>query len=124
MEEFLAPTLEQLEQNLSKQVIVLFQTYLGHQLNRVSCKLVDKTLTIVAEDSITRLEKFLTQSDRHELAKQVRVALLKALEPQIMSLIEEVVKVPVIDVMYDSVFESSRTSIVAILAATPDIVSS
>lgn len=120
MEEFLAPTLEQLEQNLSQQVIVLFQTHLGHHLDRVSCKLVDGSLTIVAEDSITRLEEFLTQSDRHELAKQVRVALLKALEPQIISLIEEVLKVPVVDVMYDSVFDTGRTSIVAILAATPE----
>jgi len=124
MEESLAPTLEQLEQNLSQQVIVLFQTYLGHQINKVACKLAEKSITIVAEDSITRLEKFLSQSDRYELAKQVRVALLKALEPEIKLLIEEVLNVPVIDVMYDSGFETGRTSIVAVLAATPDFFSS
>jgi uncharacterized protein YbcI len=93
---------------------------LGHQLNKVSCKLGEKSITIVAEDSITRLEKFLSQSDRYELAKQVRVALLKALEPEIKLLIEEVLNVPVIDVMYDSGFETGRTSIVAVLAATPN----
>ena len=124
MEESLAPTLEQVEQNLSQQMIVLFQTYLGHHLDTVACKLAEKSITIVAEDSITRLEKFLSQSDRYELAKQVRVALLKALEPEIKLLIEEVVNVPVVDVMYDSVFQTGRTSIVAILAATPDMVSS
>ena len=120
MEESLAPTLEQLEQNLSQRVIVLFQTYLGHHLDRVACKLAEKSITIVAEDSITRLEKFLSQSDRYELAKQVRVALLKALEPEIKLLIEEVLNVPVVDVMYDSVFDTGRTSIVAILAAPPN----
>ena len=120
MEESLAPTLEQLEQNLSQRVIVLFQTYLGHHLDRVACKLAEKSITIVAEDSITRLEKFLSQSERYELAKQVRVALLKALEPEIKLLIEEVLNVPVIDVMYDSGFDTGRTSIVAILAATPN----
>ena len=120
MEESLAATLEQLEQNLSQRVIVLFQTYLGHHLDRVACKLAEKSITIVAEDSITRLEKFLSQSDRYELAKQVRVALLKALEPEIKLLIEEVLNVPVVDVMYDSVFDTGRTSIVTILAAPPN----
>ena len=120
MEESLAPTLEQVEQNLSQQVVVLFQTYLGHHLDTVACKLAEKSITIVAEDSITRLEKFLSQSDRYELAKQVRVALLKALEPEIKLLIEEVLNVPVVDVMYDSVFDTGRTSIVAILAAPPN----
>ena len=120
MEESLAPTLEQMEQNLSQQVIVLFQTYLGHHLDIVACKLAERSLTIVAEDSITRLEKFLSQSDRYELAKQVRVALLKALEPEIKLLIEEVLNVPVVDVMYDSVFDTGRTSIVTILADPPN----
>jgi uncharacterized protein YbcI len=124
MEESLAPTLEQVEQNLSQQMIVLFQTYLGHHLDRVACKLAEKSITIVAEDSITRLEKFLSQSDRYELAKQVRVALLKALEPEIKLLIEEVLNVPVIDVMYDSRFDTGRTSIIAVLGATPDFFSS
>ncbi|HCF30135.1 MAG TPA: hypothetical protein DEV81_23700 [Cyanobacteria bacterium UBA11049] len=120
MEKSLAPTLEQLEQNLSQRVIVLFQTYLGHQPNKVTCKLAERSIAIVAEDSITRLEKFLSQSNRYELAKQVRATLLKALEPEIKLLIEEVVKVPVVDVIYDSGFETGRTSIVAVLAATPN----
>ena len=121
MEESSALAFEQLEQNISQRVIVLYQTLLGHQLNQVSSKLVDQTLTIIAEDSITPVEQFLAQSNQNELASQVRLSLYKALEPHLKFLIEEVVAVPVIDVLCNSAFDTGRTSIVAILAAAPDI---
>jgi uncharacterized protein YbcI len=121
MEESSALAYEQLEQNISQRVIVLYQTLLGHQLNQVSSKLVDQTLTIIAEDSITRVEQFLAHNDQNELASQVRLSLYKALEPHLKFLIEEVVAVPVIDVLCNSAFDTGRTSIVAILAAAPDI---
>jgi uncharacterized protein YbcI len=121
MEESSALAFEQLEQNISQRVIVLYQTLLGHQLNQVSSKLVDQTLTIIAEDSITRVEQFLAQSNQNELASQVRLSLYKALEPHLKFLIEEVVAVPVIDVLCNSAFDTGRTSIVAILDAALDI---
>ncbi len=121
MEESSALAYEQLEQNISQRVIVLYQTLLGHQLNQVSSKLVDQTLTIIAEDSITRVEQFLAHNDQNELASQVRLSLYKALEPHLKFLIEEVVAVPVLDVLCNSAFDTGRTSIVAILAAAPDI---
>jgi uncharacterized protein YbcI len=121
MEESSALAYEQLEQNISQRVIVLYQTLLGHQLNQVSSKLVDQTLTIIAEDSITRVEQFLAHNDQNELASQVRLSLYKALEPHLKFLIEEVVAVSVLDVLCNSAFDTGRTSIVAILAAAPDI---
>jgi len=119
MEETSELAVEQLEQSLSQRVVVLYLTDLGHQLNQVSCNLVDKTLTIVIENSITRLEQFLVRSNRQEMAKQVRLNLHKALEPHLKALIEEVVKVPVIDLLCDSAFDTGRTSIVAVLATVP-----
>jgi uncharacterized protein YbcI len=124
MEESSALTLEQLEQKLAQEVIVLYQTHLGHQLQRVSCKLRDKTLTIVAEDSMTRLEQFLVQNNKHELAREVRANLNKVLEPDLKFLIEEVLDVPVIDVLCNSELESSRTSVIAVLSANPSLVCS
>lgn len=123
MEEFSLVTPEQLEQKLSQQLIALYQTHLGHQVNNVYCKIVDKTITIVAEDSITGLEQFLLKNNRYELAQQVRSTLQKILEPHIKFLVESVVNVPVVDVIGDSVFDTQRTSIVAVLAAVPDFAS-
>lgn len=121
MEKSSVLTPEQLEQNISQRLIVLYQTKLEHQLGHVSCKLVDKTITIVAEDSITGLERFLLKNDQYELAKQIRLTLHKVLEPHLKFLFEEVVNVPVVDVICDSVFQTGRTSIVAVLAAMPDL---
>lgn len=121
MEKSSVLTPEQLEQNISQQLIVLYQTKLEHQLGHVSCKLVDKTITIVAEDSITGLERFLLKNNQYELAKQIRLTLHKVLEPHLKFLFEEVVNVPVVDVICDSVFQTGRTSIVAVLAAMPDL---
>ena len=122
MEDTSALAIGQLEQKLAQRVVELFQNYLGHQAQHVSCKLTEKNLTIVVEDSITRLEQFLANRGRQELAQQVRTGLLKALEPQLTFLIEEVANVPVVDVITNSTFDTGRTSIVAILAAEPDLV--
>lgn len=119
MEDTSTLAVEQLEQKLAQRVIELFQNYLGHEPQHVSCKLAEKNLTIVVEDSITRLEQFLSQRGRQELAQQVRLGLLKALEPQLSCLVAEVLNVPVVDVIANSTFDTGRTSIVAILAAEP-----
>lgn len=124
MEEFSLVTREQLEHKLSQQLIDLYQAHLGHQLRHVSCKLIEKTITVVAEDSITATEQFLLKNNRYELAQQVRSTLHKILEPHLKFLIEEVVDVPVVDVICDSVFVTGRTSIVAVLLAMPDLGSS
>lgn len=106
----------QLEQSLSQKVMLLYLTQLGHEPNKVSCQLVDKTLTIIIEDSITRPEQLLAKSGKRELAEQVRSNIHQALGLHLKSLIEEVVKIPVVDLFSDSAFETSRTSIVAVLA--------
>lgn len=123
MEEFSILTPKQLEEKLSQELIALYQAHLGHQLNNVSCKIVDKTITIVAEDSITGLEQFLLKNNRSELAKQVRATLHKILDSHIKFLVESVVNVAVVDVICDSVFDTGRTSIVAVLADLPDFAS-
>lgn len=121
MEESLSPTPEQLQQELVRQVTELYWTHLGHELQQVSCHIVDKTVTILAKDSITRLEKFLEQNQNVNLALQVRSNLLKSLEPHLHSLIEKAIGVPVVDVICNTTFETGRTSIVALLASVPNI---
>jgi uncharacterized protein YbcI len=121
MEESLSPTLEQLQQELVQQVIKLYRTHLGHELLQVSCHIVDKTVTILAEDSITQLEQFLGKNEQLELALKVRSNLLKSLEPYLQSLIEQVIGVPAVDVICNSTFETGRTSIVALLTTVPNI---
>lgn len=114
-------TLEQLEQNLSERIQVLYLTQLGHKPNKVSCQLIDKTLTIVVENPITQPERLLAQSGKTELAEQVRFNIHKAFQPQLKVLIEEVIGVDLIELVGDSQLQTGRTVIIAILAATPKL---
>lgn len=109
----------QLEQDLSKLIQSLFLTQLGHHPSRVSCQLIDKTLTITVDDPITQPEKLLIESGKQELAQEVRSLIYKAIQPQLKTLIEEAVGVSVIELLGDSKIQTGHTTITAILVATP-----
>lgn len=114
-------TLKELQQKTIHCIQDLYVDLLGHRLQQVSCQLVDKTLTILIEDSITQPEQILVNSGKQDLVKQVRSNIHVAVESRLRSNIEEIVGVPVIDIFADSTLDTRRTSIVAILAAAPDI---
>lgn len=115
-------TLKQLEKEIVKSIQDLFGDLLGHQPQQVSCQLVDKTLTVVIEDSITQPEQVLVQSGKNDLVKQVRSNILIAIESPLRANIEEILGVPVTDLFSDSTLDTRRTSVVAILAAAPNLV--
>ncbi len=115
------PTYGQLEQNLSQRIQVLYLNHLGHEPNKVSCQLLDKTLTIIVENPITQLEMFLAASGKQETAEELRVNIHKAFQPLLKALIEEVVGTSVTDLLGNSNFQTSRTSVIAILATTPQV---
>ncbi len=91
----------QLEQVLSQRIQALYRTQLGHQPSKVSCQVFDDNLAIVIEDSITQSEQLLLNNGQMELAQQVRSDLDKGIQPQLKALIEEVMNVPVIDLLSD-----------------------
>ena len=115
------PTYGQLEQNLSQRIQVLYLNQLGHEPEQVSCQLLDKTLTIIVENPITQLEMFLAASGKQEMAEELRVNIHKAFQPLLKALIEEVVGTSVTDLLGNSNFQTSRTSVIAILATTPQV---
>lgn len=115
-------TVKQLEQEIVKSIQDLFENLLGHQPQQVSCQLVDKTLTVLLEDSITQPEQILVNSGKNDLVKQVRSNILVAIESPLRANIEEIVGIPVIDLFSDSTLDTRRTSVVAILAAAPNLV--
>ncbi|MBW4639455.1 MAG: DUF2294 domain-containing protein [Gloeocapsa sp. UFS-A4-WI-NPMV-4B04] len=115
-------TLRQLEHSISQRIMSLYVTHLGHQPQKVSCQLVDKTVTIMVEDSITLPEQLLNNSGQENLAKEVRSNIQKAVAIHLKSAIEEVYATTVIDIFSTCTFDTGQTSIVAILATVPEIV--
>lgn len=115
------PTRGQIERTLSQRIQALYRTQLEHQPSRVVCQIFDGKIAIILEDSITQPEQILVNNGQEELAEQVRAKLDDALEPQLKTLIEEVVGVPVIDLLSDAKLETGRTATIVILAEMPQL---
>lgn len=115
------PTRGQLERTLSQRLQALYRDQLGHQPSKVTCQLFDEKLAIIVENSITPPEQLLADRGQAELAEQVRSELDEAIQPQIKSVIEEVLSVDVLDLLTDATLETGRTGIIAVLGATPEV---
>jgi uncharacterized protein YbcI len=115
------PTYGQLEQKLSQRIQALYLAHVGHQPNTVSCQLIDKTLTIIIDNPITQLERFLVGSGKQQLAQQLRFSIHKAFQPLLKALIEEVAGVGVVDLFGNSDIQTGHTTVIAVLAAPPQV---
>ncbi|MEC4983222.1 MAG: DUF2294 domain-containing protein [Oscillatoria sp. PMC 1068.18] len=111
----------QLERKLSQQIQALYREQLGHQPSKVTCQLFDEKLAVVIEDSITPTENLLAEHGKSELAKQVRSDLAEAIQPHLRQLIEEILSVPLLDLLSDAKIETGRTGMIAVLAKTPSV---
>lgn len=116
-----SPTRGQLERTLSQRIQALYRNQLGHQPGRITCQIFEEKIAIVLEDALTQPEQVLVNSGREELAEQVRSDLDAAIEPQLKQLIEEVVGVPVLELLSDAKLETGRSGIIAILSDPPQV---
>ncbi len=116
-------TQEQFEQQLLESIQDIYLKTLGHQPQQLSCKLVDKNLTVIIEDSITQPEQLLIDNGKQELAQQVRTNIHLAFEPYLKSTIEKLTAIPLTDIISKSSLATGRTSIVAIFSQAPEIIS-
>lgn len=118
------PTQGQLERTLSQRIQTLYKDQLGHRPSKIMCRLLSEKLIIIIEGSITQPEQILAQEGQMHLAKEVRSELDDAIQPQLKMLIEEILKVDVVDLLSDATLETGRTGVIAVLAEGPNIRSS
>lgn len=111
----------QLERTLSQQLEALYYDKLGHRPSKVICHINGEQITLLLEESITPPEQLLTDSGQDELAERVRLDLEKALRPQISELIENMLGIPVVDMLSDATFDTGRTGTIVILASAPQL---
>lgn len=115
------PTRGQIQRTLAQRIQALYREQLGHQPSKVTCQLSDSNLTIILENSITQPEQLLAQTGREKLAQQVRSDLDEAIQPQLKTLIENILNVEVVELLSDATLETGRTGIIALLTDTPNI---
>lgn len=114
------PTRGQIERELSQRLQTLYREQLGHKPGKITGQLTDATVIIVIEDSVTQPEKLLVDDGREQLAEQVRTDLDQAIRPSLVDLIEDVLKVPVIDLLSDAPLKTGNSGIIAILEQLPE----
>ena len=118
------PTRGQLERTLSQQLQKLYRDNLNHMPGKVSCRLFDNKLTIVIEDALTQPEQLLLENGCSGRVEELHTDLAKLLRPQLVTLIEQVLSLDVIDVMGDTTLKTSRTGLIILLSDCPQAAAS
>lgn len=111
----------QLERQISQKIQAFYRNSLGHQPSKVTCQIFDEKLAIILENSITSAEQILLQEGKEELAEKVHNNLDDAIKPELKELIENIVKVGVVDLLSDATLDTGRTGIIVVLTETPNV---
>lgn len=114
-------TRQQLEVILSQRIQKLYRDRLGQEIEQVSCHLFENKLAIVLEDAICRPVQILADNNQQDLAEQVRLKLEAAIKPELVQIIENLLKVKVIDWLVDTTLATGRSGTIAILDSTPNL---
>lgn len=115
------PTLGELERSISQRIQGLYRRQFGHQPSKVITHMFSNKLTVIVENSLTAVERLLTQTNKLELANEVRLNIDDALKPLVIELIEEIMKVKVVNLLWDTIMDTGYTGMIAILNDFPRI---
>ena len=115
----------QVQRTLSQKVQKLYKNQIGHAPGKVNCQIVNNTVTLIAEDSLTKLEQLLLEGENAQGTpiqvdvEQMRSDLDKAIRPALIDTLEKILSVEVIDILSDTTLETGRTAIVVVLSEAP-----
>lgn len=115
------PTRGQVERALGQRLQALYRDRTGQRPEKVTCQFFDEKLAIVLEQISTPAEQLLIQSNHLELAQQFRSTLESALHNEIISIVEELAEVPVINVLKDTDLVSGCSALVMVLKDIPSV---
>lgn len=107
-------TCQQLQQRLFDELKNLYKRELDRELSHITCRVFEKTLVILMEGTITQAEQILADNHKKHLAKKVRQTLDRVIQPQIKSIIEQVLNLKVIDFLSDTTLDNNCTGAIVI----------
>ena len=117
----LQPTIGQLERDISQRIGSLYNQRLGKRPSQIICHFFDTEIVLSLENSVTQTEQTLLKEGYETLAEQVRLYLDKIIKPQLKTLIEEILGIPVIDLMTNTNLVTGRTGIIVVLKQLPEV---
>lgn len=108
-------TAENLEQALVTRIQALLLNQLGQTTEEINCHLYDTKLTIVIKNALTKPEQLLISGGYKDLVMSVRSSIEDVIRPKFKSLIEEVFKIKVVNLLFATHLEINSISVIALL---------
>lgn len=118
--EKILPTVGQLMRSTAQAIQHLYRDDVGHTPSRVTCHLVKDKLLVWAENSITRPEQMLFESNSSQLSA-VSLAIKSSLKEALTKTVEDKLKVKVITLLSDVSYEQNCTAMVMLLSQSPSV---
>jgi len=115
----------QIQRTLSQKIQKLYKKHIGHAPGKVTCQIVNNTVTFLAENSLTKLERLLLEGEKGGVAsvkvdvEQVREDLDRAIRPALIDVLQATLKAEVVDILSDTTLSTGRTAIVVVLSEIP-----
>ena len=119
--EKVLPTRGQLERQMSQTLQSLYRQQFGHLASKITCHLFDNKVAIVAEDTITKVEKILYDHSKLDLVYNIRFAIGEAFVRQVKQITTEILQVEVIDIIFDSTSNSGYLGMIIFLYNSPQM---
>jgi uncharacterized protein YbcI len=116
-----APTIGQLEREISNRIRSLYNVELGLRPTKINCHFFHGELAITLENSATKVEQVLMKTGSDILAEQVRIDIDRIMVPQIQNLIEEVIGKPVLDLISHTNLTTGRTGMIVFIGNLPEV---
>lgn len=113
------PTRGQLERQLSQTLISLYRQQFGHLPKKITCYLFADKLAIVAEDTITSVEKILFQNGKPDLARSIRQEVSAAFTAKVKEVVTDILEVEVADIIIDSAVDTGYLGMIVFLNSEP-----
>ena len=119
--EKVLPTRGQLERQISQTLQSSYRDGFGHLPSKISCHLFDDKVAIVAENTITNIERVLLDNLKIDLAVNIRSALSKTFLSQIKEEIADILKVEVTEMISNWTLDTGYLGIMIFLDDSPKV---
>ena len=115
------PTRGQLERQLSQTLQSLYRQQFGHMPKRITCHIFADKVAIVAEDTITTIERILFENSKIDLAQSIRIAISQTFVTQVREIISKILQVEIVDIVGDSTINSGYLGLIVFLKNPPEL---
>ena len=113
------PTRGQLERQISQTLQLIYREQFEHSISKITCHLLNDKVAVIAEDTVTSVEKILLDNSQLELAHSVRAVISQTFEAKTKQTIANILQVEVIDVISKSTLDSGYLCLFIFLNNAP-----